>query len=90
MHGMVAVFGAITHAIRAHRAGKSKGPVDFLLLTVMSSFSGMLFAFAAFQVADNAYFTLAAAGAGGFLGVEGLAFMSDLIKNALAESIKKK
>lgn len=89
MHGMVAFFGAITHAIRAHRAGQSKGLIDFALLTIMSSFSGLIFSLIALQATDNLYFTLAAAGAGGFLGVEGLSFASNFIKNSLAQSLKK-
>lgn len=89
MHGLVAFFGAITHAIRAHRNGQSKGFVDFILLTIMSSFSGLIFSLLALQMTENLYYSLAAAGAGGFLGVEGLAFVSDLIKNALSQSLKK-
>lgn len=89
-HGVVAIFGAITHAIRAHRLGQSKGLADFALLTIMSSFSGMVFAFIALSTTDSVYFTLSAAGAGGFLGIEGLAYLSTFIKESLKNSLNKK
>lgn len=90
MHGLVALFGAVTHAIRAHRLGQSKGLSDFILLTLMSSFSGMIFAFIALNTTNSLYFTLAAAGAGGFLGVEGMTYLLTTFKDVLKESLFKK
>ena len=63
-HGLIASFGALAHAINAHRTGKTKGLLDFCLLTIMSSFSGVIFALIALHLFDNQYITLAAAGSG--------------------------
>lgn len=83
-HGILAVFGALAHAINVHRSGGSKGVVDFCLLTIMSSFSGIIFALIALQFLHNEYLTLAAAGSGGYLGVEGLSVLASKIRDTLA------
>ncbi len=82
-HGSLAVLGAIAHAIDAHRKGESKTLWDFTLLTVMSSFSGVIFALVALYLFDNQYITLACAGSGGFLGVEGLTLLTNKIKDVV-------
>lgn len=87
-HGAVAFFGALTHASYAHRRGESKGVVDFLLLTFMSSFSGVIFALVAIQAFDNQYMTLAVTGAGGFLGVEGLTLLVTKLREVLFNLLK--
>lgn len=75
-HGLLAVFGAIVHASKAHREGQSKNILDFLLLTVMSSFSGVMFAILGLEIfGTSSYLTLAMAGTGGFVGVEGMTFI---------------
>ena len=48
-HGSVALFGAIVHALNAHRNGQTKTMLDIITLTVISSFSGTMFSFAAFE-----------------------------------------
>lgn len=88
MHGVIALFGAIVHASNAHRRGQSKGVIDFLLLTLMSSFSGVIFALVAFQAFDNPYITLAIAGSGGFLGVEGLTLLATKLREMLTNILK--
>lgn len=88
LHGTIAFFGAVTHASKAHRLGLSKGPTDFVMLTAMSSFSGIIFALVALQFFENPYMTLAIAGSGGFLGVEGLTFLSGKLKEAVLSAIK--
>ena len=87
-HAAIACFGAVTHAINAHRMGKSKGLLDFILLTIMSSFSGVIFALVALHTTENQYLTLAAAGSGGFLGVEGLSILSVKVRNMLVNTLK--
>lgn len=89
-HGIMAFFGAIAHASRAYRNGESKGLLDFFLLTIMSSFSGIVFALVASSMTDSQYFTLAAAGSGGFLGVEGLSVLAAKIRDSLANVVTKK
>lgn len=83
-HGVMALFGAISHAIRAHRNGQSKGIVDFFLLTVMSSFSGVIFGLVAANTFENQYLTLASAGAGGLLGVDAITVVAYRIRDSLA------
>lgn len=75
-HGLIALFGALAHAINAHRNGESKGFLDFALLTVLSSFSGIVFALLAVHFFEDGYITLAIAGSGGYIGVEGLSLVS--------------
>ncbi len=87
-HGILALFGAVAHAIFAHRNGTSKGFVDFILLTMISSFSGVVFALIALHTFDSEYMTLAAAGAGGFLGVEGLTILAVKIRDSLGNFLK--
>jgi len=54
----------------------------------MSSFSGVVFALTALYIFDSQYFTLAAAGAGGFLGVEGLSMLALKLKDMLGNALK--
>ncbi len=84
-HGLLALFGGIAHAINAHRKGESKTVFDFMMLTALSSFSGVLFALIALYMFDNSYVTLAAAGSGGFLGVEGLALITDKVRELISK-----
>lgn len=84
-HGSLAFFGAVVHALNAHRSGKSKTPADFIALTLMSSFSGVMFALIAFTLSpDNIYLTMAIAGTGGFLGIEGMALIVDRVRNFIS------
>jgi hypothetical protein len=75
-HGMLAIFGALVHATKSYREGKSKTPVDFLALIIMSSFSGVMFALVGLEAfGTDSYLTMAMAGTGGFVGVEGMTFV---------------
>ncbi len=62
--------------------------MDLLMLTIVSSFSGVLFSLIALQFFDSEYLTLAAAGAGGYGGVEGLTMLSKKIREAITNAIK--
>lgn len=76
MHGMIAIFGALVHALDANRKGHTKSPLDFLALTVMSSFTGAIFALLAlYFLPDQEYLTTAIAGTGGYLGIEGMTYV---------------
>lgn len=89
-HGVVAFFGAIVHALSAHRKGNSKSFIDFISLTVISSFSGVMFAFVGLHFfQDGSYLTLAFAGSGGFLGVEGMSLVVKFVKNSIEANIHK-
>ena len=75
-HGLLAVFGALVHASNAHRNGNTKNATDFLALAFMSSFSGVMFALLGLEMfGPVSYLTMAMAGAGGFIGVEGMTFV---------------
>lgn len=84
-HGVAAIFGGLTNALNAQRNGKTKGLLDVIILTIISSFSGVVFAFVAMSMFDNLYITIAAAGSGGFLGVEGLAVIAKRAQDMIAK-----
>lgn len=89
-HGIVAVFGAVVHSLNAYRNGGSKSFIDMLMLTIISSFSGVMFAFVAFHVfGEESYLTLAIAGSGGFLGVEGMSMLTRALKKSILANIQK-
>lgn len=89
-HGFMAFFGGIVHALTEHRQGTSKTFTDFLILTIISSFSGILFGFIALKFfPDNEYISLAMAGSGGFMGLEGLKLISKVIVKILKTSIEE-
>lgn len=89
-HGTIALFGAIAHAINAHRAGESKTFLDFILLTILSSFSGIIFALLAVHMFEDGYITLAIAGSGGYIGVEGLSMISKKLVQLVANNTGEK
>ena len=81
-HGVLALFGAFVHAARAYRCGQSKSFIDFLSLTLMSSFSGVMFSLIGLEMfGEQSYITLAMAGTGGFIGVEGMTYVITYITN---------
>lgn len=81
-HGVLAMFGAIVHASKAHREGQSNSFLDFLVLTIMSSFSGVMFAIVGFEMfGHESYISLAMAGTGGFIGVEGMTYIIAFVTN---------
>lgn len=85
-HFIIAFFGGLTHAINKHRNGESKTMTDFILLTIMSSFFGVLFGFIAISLyPNNEYLTLAIAGSGGWFGIES----TGILFNIIAKKINK-
>jgi hypothetical protein len=87
-HGVVAFFGALVHALNAHRHGDTKSFVDIVTLTVISSFSGVMFALIALHFfQDGSYLTLAFAGSGGFLGVEGMSLVIKVVKKSISANM---
>lgn len=80
-HGIIALFGGVANAINKHRTGESKGLLDFVALSLLSSFFGLLFGLIALSLGkNNEYLTLCAAGMGGWLGIEGAGIISSYIK----------
>lgn len=85
-HAFLAILGAVVHASKAHRLGESKTVVDFLTLIVMSSFSGAMFALIGFQFfSDQIYLTMAMAGTGGYIGVEGMTLIVERVKSIIQQ-----
>lgn len=83
-HALLAIFGGFAHAINAQRNGQTKNLMDFILLTLLSSFFGVLFGLIGLAILpNNEYLTLALAGTGGWLGIEGAAILIDFAKRAL-------
>lgn len=81
-HGIIALFGAFVHASRVYRNGGTKNALDFAILTIMSSFSGVMFSLLGLHYfGESSYLTLALAGTGGFLGVEGMTFVVTFIRD---------
>lgn len=81
LHGIMAIFGAIAHALSAHRKGEVKSFVDFISLVVMSSFTGVVFVLiATAYIPEETYLIGAVAGTGGWLGIEGMAILLDYVQ----------
>jgi len=80
-HSMIAFFGGVAHAINKHRNGDSKTFMDFVLLTILSSFFGVLFGFIGIHFYPNSeYLTMAIAGTGGWLGIESTGILVEFLK----------
>lgn len=85
-HGLLALFGAIVHASKSYRDGKSKTWIDHVLLLIMSSFSGVIFALLGLEwFGPNSYLSLAMAGTGGYLGVEGMTYIVSYFTKTLRQ-----
>ena len=70
-HGWLAVFGAIVHALNAHRKWTSKSFLDFVVLIIMSSFTWVMFTILALHLFPSAtYLVFAMSWAGWYLWVE--------------------
>lgn len=84
IHGALAIFGAVVHAAQAHRNGSSKTLLDFIVLVLMSSFSGVMFSLIGLQFfGDQIYVSMALAGTGGFVGVEGMTLIVEKLRSLL-------
>ena len=80
-HAIIAVFGGIANAINKHRNGQSKTMLDFILLTIMSSFFGVIFGLLAISFYPTSeYLTMAVAGTGGWLGIESTGIIINIIQ----------
>jgi len=88
-HGVMALLGALVHAANAHRTGVSKSFIDFALLALMSSFSGIMFFLVSTAFLDIGYLTIALTGAGSYMGVEGLTWIIGVLKTILTTRVGK-
>ncbi len=75
-HALIAVFGAVTHALVAQREGKTKSIMDFIILVIISSFTGVIFSMIAMHCfPEQSYLSMAIGGTGGYIGVEGMSIV---------------
>ncbi|HDK42322.1 MAG TPA: hypothetical protein ENH35_02910 [Candidatus Moranbacteria bacterium] len=90
-HGIIAFFGGLVHALNNAllKDDGKKEILDVIILTIISSFSGIIFAIMGIYFFGESYLTLALAGSGGFLGVEGLKAIAKALKHAIIANIKK-
>lgn len=89
-HGFIALFGALVHALNAHRKGGAKSLLDVCILTIISSFSGVMFSLIGLHFfGQESYLTLACAGAGGFLGVEGMGLVVKILRRSIEANLPK-
>lgn len=90
-HGVIALFGAITQALIEHRELRSRTFMDFLILIIIGSFTGVMFGLIALNFfPDNQYVSLSITGAGAVMGKEGLAMLSKKLMDMLRVTIEKK
>ena len=88
-HGVLAIFGALVHAAKSYRDGTTRSIIDFIALTFMSSFSGVMFSLVGLELfGQSSYITLAMAGTGGFIGVEGMTFIIAYLTKRFGINIK--
>lgn len=85
-HGILALFGGFVHALEKQRTGQSKGLRDLLVLSLISSFSGVMFALlAGYWFPHDHYLSMVAAGSGGYLGVEGMSIIAAWITRLITK-----
>lgn len=82
-HGLLAITGGIVHSLSAYRRGETRGILDIIILSIISAFTGVIFAFIALSLYPNTYLTFAIAGVGGFVGVEGMSWVTIFVKDKL-------
>lgn len=81
-HWILAIFGAIVNALSVHRKGESKSFLDFIILTIMSSFTWVMFTLLALHfVPASPYLALAASWAWGYIGIEWMSMVTQIIKS---------
>lgn len=80
-HGALAIFGGVVHALSAHRQWKSKTLLDFFMLTIMSSFTWIIFWLIALHLSASIYIALAMTWTWWFLWVEWMWIVVEYFKN---------
>tara|TARA_R110000851_G_scaffold96046_3_gene208439 strand:+ start:934 stop:1251 length:318 start_codon:yes stop_codon:yes gene_type:complete len=88
----IVVFGAIVHATAQLKVARDNNRVftgvDFLILSTIASFSGMIFGLAASVYFTNIVMVALFAGVGAFLGMAGLNRLSNFLLDVLIQSRK--
>lgn len=80
----MAALGGLVHSLVAFRGGKTKGWKDFIALSVVSGFAGIMWSLLALSYfPENIYLISFAAGMGGYLSVEGMALLMATVQKRL-------
>jgi len=80
-HWTLAVFWAFVHALNAHRTWKSKTFIDFLSLTIMSSFTWVMFTLLGLHLFPSApYIVYAMSWTGWYLWIEWMSILVGYLK----------
>jgi hypothetical protein len=88
---IIPVIGALAHALDSVRTGKTKSLRDFFILSFISGFSGLMFLLLALAAAPNNIYVIGlVAGAGGWLGVEGMATITNFVKRTIEANFTSK
>lgn len=83
-HWVFAIFWALVHALSAHRTWKSKTIVDFISLTIMSSFTWIMFTLIwLYLFPSEPYIVYAMSGTGGYLWIEWMSIVVEYFKNKI-------
>ena len=78
---MIAVFGAVTHTLVEQRAGRVKNFIDGLYLTIISGFASTMWLLIALNYFPHNILVIGfVTGMGGFMSLEGLAFIINYLK----------
>lgn len=77
----MAMIGAIVHALIAYRKGETRNVLDVIILTMISAFGGLIGGLLSVQFyPTDEIMLMIGAGMGGYLGVEGLTYLVNVIK----------
>jgi hypothetical protein len=80
--GLMAFFGGIVHSLVTYRRGEIRNRWDFVALSVISGFCGMMWSLLTLiYFPENVFVIAFASGMGGYLSVEGLALIVIYFKN---------
>lgn len=86
LYFFTAMFGGIVHALVVQRNGGVKDTKDFVGLSIISGFGGYMWVLLTLNYYPDKISLIAfAAGFGGYMSVEGLSFMTDIIKSKLSK-----
>lgn len=94
--GIVWVVSSLTHAlvklqvVRADPTSPKYGILDFVILTVIAGFSGLIFFLTASLFFESAVPVALFTGVGGFLGAEGLKRITNVLQEVLLGVITRK
>ena len=90
----VTIFGAIVHATSQLKIKRDKKQeftfIDFIILTIIAMFSGMVFGLLATLVWSNVTIIILSTAIGSFLGMAGLNKVTNIVLELLINSASKK